>query len=103
MQRLISLQHADGCWDLTPELAAALGARLVDLEKMLDRMASRTDASRQLWATALAVAWLEKKAGDAANEWRLLAFKARQWLNDSAGPAGLDFWLDAARTYAKRG
>ena len=103
MQRLISLQHADGCWDLTPELAAALGARLVDLEKMLDRMASRTDASRQVWATALAVAWLEKKAGDAANEWRLLAFKARQWLNDSAGPAGLDFWLDAARTYAKRG
>ena len=102
MQRLISLQHADGCWDLTPELAAALGVRLADLEKMLDRMASRTDASRQLWATALAVAWLEKKAGDAANEWRLLAFKARQWLNDSAGPAGLDFWLDAARTYAKR-
>jgi hypothetical protein len=70
---------------------------------MLDRMASRTDASRQLWATALAVAWLEKKAGDAANEWRLLAFKARQRLNDSAGPAGLDFWLHAARTYAKRG
>jgi hypothetical protein len=97
VQRLIALQHADGSWDLTRELAQAVGSRLADLEKALRAVAPVTAGTRQAWATALAVSWLECHAADAAQEWQLLALKARRWLDGvSTAPAG-GSWLDAAR------
>jgi hypothetical protein len=98
LQRLIALQHADGSWGLTPAFAAAIGRTLADLDKALSGVAASTTAIRQAWATALAVAWLERNAADAAAEWRLLADKARRWL-DGLGtvPPGGRSWLDAAR------
>ncbi|HEU4893671.1 MAG TPA: hypothetical protein VFT47_19085 [Vicinamibacterales bacterium] len=98
LQRLIALQHADGSWGLTPAFAAAIGRTLADLDKALSAVAASTSAIRQAWATALAVAWLERNAADAAAEWRLLADKARRWL-DGLGtvPPGGRSWLDAAR------
>jgi hypothetical protein len=98
MQRLIALQHAGGAWDLSGELAAVIGCRLSDLEKALKKIASATPVTRQAWATALAVAWLERNAGDVGDEWRLLALKARDWLDAVAAvPDGGRSWLDAAR------
>ena len=98
MQRLVSLQHADGSWDLTPEFAGAIGLPLADLEKILARLATAPPAARQAWATALAVAWLEGNANDSAGEWRLLAIKARRWLERAPAPtADGRSWLDAAR------
>jgi hypothetical protein len=98
MQRLVSLQHADGSWDLTPELAGVIGLALADVEKILERIAPASAAARQAWATALAVAWLEGNADDRAGEWRLLAIKARRWLErTSARTADGRSWLTAAR------
>jgi hypothetical protein len=98
MLRLIALQHADGSWDLNRELALAVGGRLADLEKALEDIAPATAATRQAWATALAVSWLERNGAHAAGDWRLLALKARHWLDGvSAAPAGGRSWLDAAR------
>ena len=98
VQRLIALQRADGAWELTRALAAAMGHTLADLEKALDGLASATTTTRRVWATALAVAWLERNADDAAAEWRLLALKARRWLDglEPVSPGGRS-WLDAAR------
>jgi predicted trehalose synthase len=99
LQRLIALQHADGSWGLTPAFAAAIGRTLADLDKALSGVAASTSATRQAWATALGVAWLERNTADAAAEWRLLADKARRWL-DGLGvvPTRGRSWLDAART-----
>jgi Vault protein inter-alpha-trypsin domain/von Willebrand factor type A domain len=98
VQRLIALQRADGAWKLTGALAAAIGRTLADLEKALEGLASATTTTRQVWATALALAWLERNADDAAAEWRLLALKARRWLDGlDAVPSGGRSWLDAAR------
>ena len=98
IQRLIALQHADGSWDLAGELAEAVGGRLADLEKALKNIAPATAATRQAWATALALSWLERNAVHAAGDWRLLALKARRWLDGlSIAPSGGRSWLDAAR------
>ena len=55
------------------------------------------------WATALALAWLERNAGDTRDEWRMLAEKARRWLNHAAvrPPDGAD-WLDNASRFITR-
>lgn len=94
---LVALQKADGSWELTKELAAALGKNLADLEKALSSAKGDAPLARRAWATALALAWLAKNASAEKDEWTLLARKARTWL-DACGaaapsPAG---WLAAA-------
>ena len=93
LDRLVALQRADGAWDLTEELAQVLGRGLGELEK---KLGAKTDAdSRRALATALALSWLEKTAGDARGEWVLLAKKARKWLEKSPSrPSGGGSWLD---------
>ncbi len=103
LQALIALQHADGSWELNDELAGAIGLRLRDIEKWLKRLARESALTRQAWATALSVAWLEKNAADTANEWRLLAQKAERWLEGvRETPSSGESWFEAARTALAR-
>ena len=96
MIRLVSLQRADGSWELTPELARAIGHDLAELEAALADATGNADEARTAWATALALAWLEEHARDAEGEWRLLAEKARAWLTGvTARPAPGVSWADA--------
>ena len=78
MHALVALQRADGSWDLTRELADALERDLAELEAAL-RGATEKEI-RRAWATALAIVWLETRAPQAREEWRLLAAKASEWL-----------------------
>ncbi|MBK8596749.1 MAG: VWA domain-containing protein [Holophagales bacterium] len=98
---LVALQKADGSWELTEELAAALGKKLPDLEKTL--ASSKGEPARRAWATALALAWLAKNAPAEKDEWTLLARKARTWLDASGAaapsPAG---WLAMAEAEIAR-
>jgi hypothetical protein len=96
MIRVVSLQRADGSWELTPELARAIGHNLAELEAALADATGNADEARTAWATALALAWLEEHARDAEGEWRLLAEKARAWLSGvTARPAPGVSWADA--------
>lgn len=55
------------------------------------------EEAARAWATALALVWLEAKAGDSRDEWELLAEKAKEWLSRSkAKLAGGEDWLSAA-------
>ena len=103
--RLIALQHADGSWDLTRELARAIGHDLAEVESALAGATGHWEEARRAWATALALAWLELHAPEAEGEWRLLAAKGRQWLDRvSAQPAGGGSWTDlSARLLARAG
>ncbi|KAH1182080.1 hypothetical protein KIL84_009834 [Mauremys mutica] len=76
--RLVSLQNADGSWDLDPRLAAALG-----------------DVPPGVWATVLAVVWLHGRAAGQRDEWELLEAKAVGWVWGRAGPQ-LSECLEAA-------
>ena len=93
---LVSLQRADGSWELSPELARAIGLDLAELEAALADATGNADEARTAWATALALAWLEEHARDAEGEWRLLAEKARAWLTGvTARPAPGVSWANA--------
>jgi hypothetical protein len=96
LDRLVSLQNADGSWELTKELALVLKRELGDLESKIPDAGGQQKAIRRAWATALAVNWLESEAGEWSDEWSLLAKKARIWLDRCpAKPAGGESWLDA--------
>ncbi|XP_039355485.1 von Willebrand factor A domain-containing protein 5A-like isoform X1 [Mauremys reevesii] len=91
--RLVSLQNADGSWDLDPRLAAALGVSETDAR---GRMPSQ-DVPPGIWATVLAVVWLHGRAVGQRDEWELLEAKAVGWLRGQAGPR-LSECLEAANT-----
>ena len=94
---LVALQRADGSWELTRELADAIGHDLSHLEAALHGATGSRDEVRTAWATALAVEWLKAHAMAAGSQWRMLATKAVRWLAGAqARPAGGGPWMDAA-------
>jgi hypothetical protein len=103
MHALIDLQRADGTWDLTRQFADALRIPFPHVEAAISRMSGDADQVRTAWATALALAWLARHAADAEDQWRLLAAKARTWLEGvtAAGPDGAT-WLEAAEERIQR-
>lgn len=78
---LISLQKADGSWDLNEGLALVLGMKLEDIQAALPDK----DANSSSWATVLAVLWLHDNAKDMECEWELLERKAVAWIHIHAG------------------
>jgi hypothetical protein len=94
---LVALQRADGSWDLTRELAGAIGQPFDLLEQdTRGAIGPRADI-RAAWATGLALAWLEEHAAAFKDEWQALAAKARQWLARTvARPADGASWVDTA-------
>jgi hypothetical protein len=97
MRALVALQRADGSWDLTGKFAAAIGRDLTDLEAGLADASGDPEEVRRAWATALALTWLDEHARRVEVEWRLLAAKARSWLDRvTAAPGEGRTWIDAA-------
>jgi hypothetical protein len=80
---LASLQRADGSWPLASPLADILDRPLRTIEKEMP--SPDTPLARELWATALALAWLERHAMPLVSEWEMLATKAERWLLANAG------------------
>lgn len=81
--QLISLQKADGSWDLNEGLAVVLGMSLGDIQAALP--VKSVDSSS--WATVLAVIWLHDKYKAMKCEWELLERKAVAWIHSHAGSA----------------
>jgi Vault protein inter-alpha-trypsin domain/von Willebrand factor type A domain len=100
MHRLILLQSADGSWELTEDMASVVGHDLVELRTAVQGATGPQAEILRAWATALALAWLGRNAADAEDEWRLLAIKARKWLDMTAAvPPGGSTWIEEARRY----
>jgi hypothetical protein len=104
LDALVSLQRADGSWDLTGEFATAVSIKLRRLEKELRHAAGDPDSIRRALATSIALVWLEQHAAPQRGEWELLAAKATGWLSASgtepAAGQGWNAWLDLARRLA---
>lgn len=79
--QLISLQKANGSWDLNEGLAVVLGMSLEDVLAALPL--KNVDSSS--WATVLAVLWLHTYNKDLQYEWELLERKAVAWIRFHAG------------------
>lgn len=77
---VISLQLVTGAWQLSKELAALCYVRLDELESALPPALAPFAEKKQIWATALAVALLQKRHRSAEDEWELVADKATLWM-----------------------
>lgn len=96
LDRVVSLQRADGSWELTAALADALGLKEAALARGAAQARGTVDDSR-VWATLVALAWLARHAGGARDEWTMLAQKSERWLLTMTGDAGaLADWRRAA-------
>ena len=104
LDALVSLQRADGSWDLTVEFATAVSIKLRRLEKELRNGTGDPDTIRRALATATALVWLERHASANCGEWELLAAKATAWLSASGtepvGGQGWHAWFELARRLA---
>uniref|UniRef100_A0A672HYG6 von Willebrand factor A domain containing 5A n=1 Tax=Salarias fasciatus TaxID=181472 RepID=A0A672HYG6_SALFA len=87
--QLVSLQNASGFWMLDSALAAALGKTSEEVEK------SKPEPVSHLWATILALIWLQGFQTDAKDEWQILAGKAVLWLQAQNGTTTLMKCVDA--------
>ena len=98
---LVKLQRASGSWDLDEALAQVLGRRLEDIRRAMPAATVPGDTTTRAWATALALAWLERHASAQQDEWRALAVKAHRWLGrDTTGiPLDGGSWEGAARAW----
>ena len=102
MHRLVALQHANGAWDLSREFAESIGRELKALEAAMPSAPGDRDQARRAWATAIALTWLRDHAADSEEQWRLLAVKARRFLDAVRRPgANAKFWLEAARAFVR--
>ena len=80
LQALVLLQAFDGHWELTDDLAAALGRRSVADLAVHPTLAGSAKDLAAAWATALALAHLRARCGDSEEEWALLGAKAERYL-----------------------
>ncbi|XP_073467440.1 von Willebrand factor A domain-containing protein 5A-like [Aquarana catesbeiana] len=79
--RLISLQNADGSWNLTPQISAVLGIS----ETNIKTGNPDQNVEVSVWVTVLAVIWLHTTCVDQREEWELLEGKAVSWVRAKAG------------------
>ena len=96
---LVAFQNADGSWTLDEPFAGLIEIPLATIDEALAEVPGDPSLLGRAAATALALAWLERNAANEADEWRLLARKARAWL-DASGvlPPGGDWCAFAAAT-----
>uniref|UniRef100_A0A8C6WCI6 von Willebrand factor A domain containing 5A n=1 Tax=Nannospalax galili TaxID=1026970 RepID=A0A8C6WCI6_NANGA len=94
--QLISLQKANGSWDLDENLPKVLDTNLGDIQAA--NPAKHEHAV--VWATVLAVLCLHASSRDVKCEWELLEKKAVAWLHDHAG-SPISILVKAANTFLK--
>ncbi|EGW04556.1 von Willebrand factor A domain-containing protein 5A, partial [Cricetulus griseus] len=93
---LISLQKANGSWELDKDLTKILGTGLKDTKAANPAK----DQDPSAWATVLAVLWLHAKGKDVKCEWELLESKAVAWLHDHAD-SSIPMLVQAAKSFLK--
>ncbi|XP_074071445.1 von Willebrand factor A domain-containing protein 5A-like isoform X2 [Macrotis lagotis] len=81
--QLISLQKADGSWELDEALASVLGVNVQNALAALPDQ--RKDVLR--WATVLAVLWMHSFSWAERDEWELLERKAVAWIQSRSDPS----------------
>ncbi|XP_027716579.1 von Willebrand factor A domain-containing protein 5A-like [Vombatus ursinus] len=83
LMQLISLQKADGSWELDEALASVLG---MSVQSALAALPGQSkDVPR--WATILAVLWMHSSSCDQREEWELLERKAVAWIQARSDPS----------------
>ncbi|KAM9038924.1 von Willebrand factor A domain-containing protein 5A-like isoform 1-T1 [Sarcophilus harrisii] len=94
--QLISLQKADGSWELDEALASVLDV------SVQSALAALPDQNKDVptWATILAVLWMHNFSQDQREEWELLERKAVAWIR-ARSDSSLGEYVKAANALLK--
>ena len=91
LDKLVALQRADGSWEHSRGLAECVGIEFNRLQS------ARPNAIEDhVWATLVALAWLDTHAQAERLEWQGLAGKAETWLELRVPSAAIDAARNAA-------
>jgi len=97
MMALITQQRADGSWQMSDELEELIGSNVFAPGLQIADATPRLGEFRNVWATALALAWLERRAGHLRPEWQMVAEKGRRWLQNAVAELGYaERWVHEA-------
>ena len=88
LHELISLQTFVGAWEWNDQLFETIGKKVT--------FDADTFASRQVMATALAVAYLESELAAGKDVWEMVVAKARSWMA-SQGVGDVERAVDVAK------
>ncbi|KAL9614322.1 MAG: hypothetical protein Q9167_001205 [Letrouitia subvulpina] len=80
LHKIISLQNFDGSWDNNARLLTILAKSESQVNE--NRLALRPVPSKQVWATALAIAFLESRMAADKDVWELVVKKGRDWIEN---------------------
>ena len=83
---VIDLQLASGAWSLSSELAAFIGMKKDDIKASCPVPCQGN--MEIIWATIIALVYLENKQSDLKDEWELVAAKAQSWIAKQSLPEG---------------
>ncbi|KAK1152876.1 von Willebrand factor A domain-containing protein 5A-like [Acipenser oxyrinchus oxyrinchus] len=93
MLTLISLQKADGSWELNESLVSVFEKKE---QEAISKMPAEV-SDKAVWATVLALLWLHSFRAELKEEWEFLAMKALSWVKAQAG-ASLKPCLEAGNS-----
>mmetsp|Transcript_72685 Transcript_72685/g.170993 ORF Transcript_72685/g.170993 Transcript_72685/m.170993 type:complete len:322 (-) Transcript_72685:65-1030(-) len=79
LAKLVALQHFDGEFNLTRALAAVLGHGNVEALQVANPL-GQSPTHSALWATALAIAFLQGPLVTLREDWHRVEAKARKWM-----------------------
>ena len=77
LQKLIALQTFEGCWNMD--------ARLLEVVGFSAQHKAPQDTDSKVWATVLAITFLERRMAGDKEVWVMVVEKARGWLKDMEG------------------
>jgi len=82
-QSFIMQQGAEGSWKLTQKFAETIGFSYEELiEASPSNIGKQNEGALSVWATILALKFLEVSYEDFSEKWELLAKKAKSWLSN---------------------
>lgn len=94
MRTLIDLQTFSGAWSWSEDLLTALG---IEIDIVDAQTLGKGDL--EVAATALAVAFLENKAGGLKTSWEMVVAKARGWMGGQVFGESVDEVVGKAKAY----
>jgi Ca-activated chloride channel family protein len=97
---LIMLQRADGSWEMSSELERLIGRDSFRPGLQIAGATPLMKDFQRVWATALALAWLERHADHLRGEWGMAAEKSRRWLRHAVAEFGeSERWVHEAAKF----
>jgi len=96
MNAIVVLQNFNGSWDLNGSLASIFGVSLEKLKQAMTQVKLPSSNQEKIWATALALSFLNISFKHLKEDWEILAEKSHEYLISVAG-SDVKSILDSAK------